>query len=210
MLFIPYPIAMPVLNPLKLCYVSVETSPGTVQSESIVVAGSAFTPNALVDLSLDGDVVVSGAVTTNEGVLPRGLVASPEIRSGQRVFRLEAVERDNPDVSIGLESFTAALRVRVTPQRAAPARRVRFRGRGFTGSGAVYAHYLRAGKLRRTVRLAKVASGACGTFDVRRPQFPFEPSNGTWRVQIDQHRRLSDEGPLVYLTIDVRRRARTR
>jgi hypothetical protein len=99
-----------------------------------------------------------------------------------------------------------ALSVKVRPRRARPSQRVRFRGRGFTDLGAIYAHYIRRGKLLKTVRLATASSGACGTFTARRRQFPFRPELGTYLVQIDQHHRLTDDGPLFKLTIDVRRR----
>lgn len=201
-------VSQPVLDPLKLCYVTVQTGPESFEAESVRVAGRGFTPNAVVDVAIDDEVVVSGAAVTADGTLPAGFVASPPTRDGQRVFRLTATERGEAGGSIALESLTSALSVRVTPRRARPASTVRFRGRGFTDQGGVYAHYLRRGKLRRTVRLAKAASGACGRFDVRAPQFPFKPKQGTWRLQIDQHRRLSDEGPLINLSIDVRRRPR--
>jgi hypothetical protein len=100
----------------------------------------------------------------------------------------------------------SALSVKLRPQRARPSQRVRFSGRGFTDRGGVFAHYLRRGRLIRTVRLAKGASGSCGTFSVHRRQFPFRAHQGTYLLQIDQHRRLTDDGPLVKLTIDVRRR----
>jgi hypothetical protein len=45
---------------------------------------------------------------------------------------------------------------------------------------------------------------------VKARQFPFRPHRGVWLVQVDQHRKLSDRGPLVQLTVDVRRRPKTR
>jgi hypothetical protein len=206
----PYTVATPVLDPLKLCYVTVRTGPDAFVAESVRVAGSGFTPNALVDVSFDDEVVAPGVQITSGGLLPAGFAPSPYILDGQRVFQVRVAERGEGAPSIKLESFTSALAVRVTPRRARPTSRVRFRGRGFTDRGGIYAHYLKRGKLRETVRLAKAASGACGTFDIKAPQFPFEPQMGTWRLQIDQHRRLTDDGPLINLSVDVRRRPRTR
>ncbi|MEJ7892647.1 MAG: hypothetical protein WKF94_08400 [Solirubrobacteraceae bacterium] len=204
----PYPVSTPVLDPLKLCYVTVQTGPETFETESVRVAGSRFTPNSVVDVKVNDKVVVSGALVDGGGNLPAGFVASPPVLNGERPFTLTATERGEGGASIALESLASTLSVRVKPQRARPSDKVRLRGRGFTARGGIYAHYLLRGKLRRTVRLAKAASGACGSFDVRVPQFPFKPKQGTWRLQIDQQRRLSDEGPLINLTIDVRRRPR--
>jgi hypothetical protein len=202
---VPQP-RLPVLAPLKPCYVTVRTGPDTFETETLKLAGSGFTPDALVDVVLDGAVVVSGLRADAEGVLPTGSLSSPPVLSGQRRFELTATEREAPERSASATARASELAVRVTPARARPAQRVRFRGRGFTGGGAVYAHYLRKGALRRTVRLADGAEGPCGRFDVRAPQFPFRPREGSWRVQIDQHPRLTGEGPLINLLIDVRRR----
>jgi hypothetical protein len=71
----------------------------------------------------------------------------------------------------------------------------------------VYAHYVRKGKLRKTVQLA-AAAGPCGTFDVRRRQLPIRrPQTGRWTVQIDQEREWdkTPSGVSVQLTIDVTR-----
>lgn len=200
--------ALPTLEPLKRCYVTVQSNPGTFTTESVVVGGSGFTPNAPVDLSVDGDVVFT-TVADSAGLLSTHAFPTPAIRSGERSITVTALEPDRPYQFVSLESKVTALVVHVRPKRARPAQRVRFRGRGFTDSGPIYAHYLRRGKLRRTVRLARAGSGACGAFSVRRPQFPFRPRQGVWRVQIDQHSRLGDDGPLIVLAIDVRRRPRT-
>jgi hypothetical protein len=67
---------------------------------------------------------------------------------------------------------------------------VRFRGRGFTGPGAVYGHYLNRGRVRKTVKLARHPGAPCGTFSVKRRQIPVrKPRLGQWLLQIDQQRK---------------------
>lgn len=204
----PYDVP-PMLEPLKPCYVTVQTSADSYETESLYLAGSGFTPGALVDVSIDGEIVAEGLQAREDGKLPGGTLPSPAVFKGERRFTLSAGERDNPSRTASTAARVSVLSVAVKPKRARPSRRVRFRGRGFTEARPVYAHYLRKNKLRRTVKLERVTTGVCGHFSVRRPQFPFRPSQGTWRVQIDQHRRLSDEGPLFNLLIDVRRRPRS-
>lgn len=202
--------AAPTLAPLKRCYVTVQTSAESYEAEPVVVAGSGFTPGAVITLTVDGEVRESTLVADSEGQLPTTLTDSPFVMDRQRAFSITAMERESPLRAVSLAALASPLEVRVTPRSAAPSDLVRFRGRGFTEAGGVYAHYLRKGKLRRTVRLAKATLGKCGTFKARAPQFPFKPRKGVWRVQIDQHRKLTGAGPLINLTIDVRARARTR
>jgi hypothetical protein len=83
-----------------------------------------------------------------------------------------------------------AFDVSIQPSTAAPSDRVRFRGRGFTGPGAVYGHYLNRGRVRKTVKLARHPGAPCGTFSVRRRQIPVrKPRLGQWLLQIDQQRK---------------------
>ena len=58
---------------------------------------------------------------------------------------------------------------------------------------------------RRRARRARA-----GRFSVRAPQFPFNPREGVWRIQVDQHPDLTTDGPLVNLAVDVKRRPLTR
>jgi hypothetical protein len=198
--------SMPMLDPLKLCYVSVQTAPGVYSTEKFTVRGYDFPPSSQVDLSVDGSVVYHDVSVDSQGVIAPQIVRAPVIRKGQRPFTVTAVDEDATYVLASQTTRVSALAVTVKPPRARPAQRVRFHGRGFTDTGGIYAHYLRRGDLVRTVRLARAASGACGTFTAKRRQFPFRPRRGTYLVQIDQHRRLTDDGPLVKLIIDVRRR----
>jgi hypothetical protein len=200
--------AAPVLDPLKACYVAVQTTMDTYTTESMLIGGHGFTPSSSVDVTVDGEMVLPGQRVDSEGVLPGRLVSAPIITDGERPFSVTLTERGKPYNLVTSSSKVSALVVKVKPKRAQPSRTVRFRGRGFTGQGAIYAHYLRHGKLRKTVRMAAAPQGDCGTFSVHRPQFPFRPRQGVWRVQLDQRRKLSGEGPLVNLTIDVRRRPR--
>ncbi len=203
-------VAAPTLSPLKPCYVTVQTNSDTYAAEPVMVSGTGFTPGAVVTLTVDDEVRESSLLADDYGRLPTIWTDSPFALDRERPFRLTVTERDNPAQTVSLGALVSPLEVRVTPRRAAPSDLVRFRGRGFTETGGVYAHYLRRGKLRKTVRLAKATLGECGTFDAQAKQFPFKPPKGVWRVQIDQHRKLTGAGPLINLTIDVRRRVRTR
>jgi hypothetical protein len=199
------PPAGPALHPLKLCYVSVESEPGMFTTENVMVSGYGFRPDSSVNIAVDG-VVVRGALADSDGELAPHPVSAPVQHQGQRPFRVRARDPEVRGYVAKQRALVSALAVKIRPRRARPDQRVRFIGRGFTDRGAIFAHYLRRGRLIKTVRLTTAPSGKCGTFKAHRRQFPFRPRQGTYLVQIDQHRRLTDDGPLVKLTIDVRRR----
>ena len=188
------------LEPLKACYVSV--TQGT--RESIDVAGSGFTPGATIDIALDGAVqrtVQADAV----GGLPPQVLAAPYQPRRQRPFNVSAAERGKPANTVTLSSNVTALNLGIQPRRARPSRRVRFRGRGFTGPGRVYAHYLFNGKVRRTVTLARTPNAPCGTFTARRRQIPVKrPRTGTWTLQVDQQKRYSRAPASVFVRVSIR------
>jgi hypothetical protein len=187
------------LAPLKACYVSVTQA----SREGIDVGGSGFTPGSLVDISLDG--VVQRTVQADPGGnLPPQVVPAPHQPRGQRAFTLGAAEQGNPANAVTAPSNVTALDIRLRPRLATPSRRVRFRGRGFTGPGRVYAHYLYKGHLRRTVTLARTPTAPCGTFSVRRRQIPVKhPRTGTWTLQVDQQRRYSRVPASAFIRLSI-------
>jgi hypothetical protein len=182
--------AVPVLQPLKPCYVTAATSAGQ-QSEGVAISATGFTPNSTVTLAIDGQ-----PVSTNVGVDAAGNltldpqnVPAPFSASGSREFTVTLTENGNPANTVSATSSSTSLGVTLKPRRARPSKRIRFRGLGFTGKGPVYAHYVYKGKVRKTVRMARRKS-PCGRWEARRPQIPVDdPKTGTWTVQFDQSKR---------------------
>ncbi len=79
-------------------------------------------------------------------------------------------------------------------------------------SGPIYAHYVFAGKARRTVRLG-MPTGECGRFSVKRRQFPFKtsPRAGVWTIQFDQVKAYDPKAAVRFsLTVRVSRAIRPR
>lgn len=187
-------------EPLKECFLSVAPD----RTEPVPVAASGFPPGAAVEVRIDG---ASRTVTTADasGRLT-GTLPAPYQARRERSFTIDLIQRDNPANAVRLRSRVTALSVSVRPKSARPNSRVRWSGRGFIGAGTVRAHYVKAGRERKTIRLAR-PRGACGRFSVRRRQFPFRPSVGRWTVQIDQQRAFSPspDSPFVQLPISVRR-----
>jgi len=199
--------ALPVFSmPLEPCYATAGTA-AEPQGEAVKISATGFTPNAKVDLTLDGHPVPGGnALQTDAGGalgMPVPLqVPAPFIRRGARTFTITLTEIGNPANTVTATAKTTALRVTVRPKTARPSSRVRFTGSGFTARKPVYAHYVyyernpfavtgADGRLQRTVRLER-SSGACGRFSLRRRQIPVaEPAVGYWLIQFDQTRRYA-------------------
>jgi hypothetical protein len=194
------------LEPLKPCYASAGT-PESPQVEGVMLRATGFTPNAKVELTLDGKPVPGGdrLQTYTDGTLGAFTpvqVPAPFVARGTRKFTLELTEVDNPENALTATARATALNVSVRPRSARPSSRVRYRGSGFTAPQPVYAHYVhysrnpyrvggQTGQLVRTVRMER-PSGDCGTFRVRRRQIPVrDPRVGFWLIQFDQSRRYA-------------------
>jgi hypothetical protein len=187
------------LAPLKGCYVSV--TPTT--REGVDVVGSGFTPGAIVDVAVDGQVERT-VQADPAGNLPSQVLQAPHQPSRERAFSVSATERGNPVNAVTLGSNVTALNVGIQPRRARPSKRVTFRGRGFTGPGRVYAHYLYKGKVRRTVRLSRAPKAPCGTFTAKRRQIPVKrPQTGTWTLQVDQQKRYRRAPASVFVRVSI-------
>ena len=191
--------AAPTLTPLKACYVSA-VSEEQESSEAVSLTGSGFTPGASVDIAVDGNA--AGKTTAgSDGTLVYGLSA-PLQRSGEREFTITATEAGQEPATV--VSRVTALSVTVKPKRAKSTQKVTFTGRGFTEPGVpVYLHHMLRGRNRKTVRLA-MPTGPCGTFTVRRRQFPMRrPASGTWTFRFEQDATWRAQPVRPFFLIDV-------
>jgi hypothetical protein len=176
------------MDPLKPCYVSDGDLPA--QRERIVVHTAGFTPLASLTLSIDGQPVDTG-FADSFGVADWDETAPFEGRD-EHEFTLAVVEDLNAKNVATATSRVTNLAVNLRPRVAAPSRKVRFSGRGFTAVAPVYGHYVFGGKARKTVRFAPQSGAPCGTFHARRRQIPLKnPPFGTWILQVDQQRHYS-------------------
>ena len=89
------------------------------------------------------------------------------------------------------------------PARARPSSPVTFTGRGFTGAGPVWGHYV-FNVDRAPGRAPRRPKGPCGTFRVRRRQMPISrPRTGTWTLQADQQRAYAETPSTNVYRIDI-------
>lgn len=188
------------IAPLERCYVSVAEG----RTEPVALSAAGFAAGALVDVGLDGDPVATVAASAQGRIDARVHLAHQE--RGQRTFRIELRQRDDPGHHAQVASRVTALAVTLRPRSARPRSVVTWTGRGFTAPGPVHVHYLKDGRARRSMRLA-VPRRPCGVFRVRRAQFPFRPSLGAWVVQVDQQPAFAPipATPFVRLPVTVRR-----
>ena len=136
-----------------------------------------------------------------------GDVSAPYRASGERAFTLTVDrERQRPANTVSAVSRVTALAMRLKPRKAKPSKKVRFIGRGFTDGTLVFGHYVRAGKLRKTVPSA-CRRGRAGRSTSASRQIPItKPKTGRWTLQVDNQQAYSSRpaGVLVRLAITVR------
>jgi hypothetical protein len=201
--------AAPVLEPLKPCYVTAKTEEGK-RREGMQIMASGFTPNSTVDLSVDGRPYRNGngLQVDQHGRLPVGSIPALFSRKGRRRFDVTLTEVGNPANTVTARTSSTALGVELKPAEARPSDRIRFKGSGFTKAAPIWAHYLRGGTVRKTVRMAR-RPRACGSFKVHRRQIPItRPKLGKWTIQFDQSRRYVDPAAekFVFVRIGIRLR----
>jgi hypothetical protein len=181
--------AAPTIDPLKRCYVAAQET----QREYVIVTAAGFTPLSTVDVYIDDILQENSPRALFDGKLT-GQLQAPFVDSGQRAFTVRLAEQGNAANTAAAVSKVTRFSVEQVPKEAKTDDRVLFRGRGFTAVAPdlitrlpVYAHYIFGGKSKRTVTLG-VPKGDCGTFSVRRKQFPFQkrPLVGVWTIQFDQ------------------------
>ena len=193
--------AAPSLTPLEPCYVVAQVD----QRQPITVEAAGFTPFQKVDVFIDDVWQITAPVLLYGDI--KGSVLPPFIEEGTRPFTLRLSEVGTPANTLTQTTMVTRLAVEQSPRSASTNQRVRFKGRGFLDKAPVYAHYVFAGKARKSVKL-KTPSGPCGTFTVRRDQFPFRkaPARGKWTIQFDQNPYYSATAPVrVPLTVTVRK-----
>ena len=201
----PAQAAPELVTPLDPCYVVAQEN----QRQPVLVAAKGFTPLSVVDIYID-NIHQTTAQALGDGTI-NGNVLAPFQEEGTGPFTLRLSEVDVPTNTLAATTLVTRLAVEQSPPRASTAQRVRFKGRGFTEPGLpIYAHYVFAGKVRRSVRLG-LPKGPCGTFNFKRKQFPFKksPRRGTWTIQFDQHPQYNPKAPVrVPMTIRVQRLAK--
>ena len=122
---------------------------------------------------------------------------------GERPFTVTLTEARQPANTASASSRVSALALRLSPRNASPSERVRFVGRGFTDGTEVFAHYVRKGKLRKTVSLG-APQGPCGRISVKRRQIPIKrPAVGRWTLQVDNQPIYSAEPVSVFVRLAI-------
>ena len=198
--------AAPALNPLKPCYVSIGVDPKTGDwiTEDVELSGIGFTPGSQVNIAVDGNTAATNVPIDAAGNLPMATLQAPLQEKGERPFTVEVTDRNDPAQKATAQAMVTHLTYTLTPRRARFDRKVTYAGSGFTRlDRPVYAHYVLKGKVRRTMRLVAAPTGPCGTFSVKRRQFPFKPKVGRWVVQLDQQKRYSRTPSTVYVVREV-------
>ena len=186
------------LDPLRPCYRSVDEA----TREPVHIQAGGFTPGAAVNVSVDGIVVERDVVALPDGSVT-GDVMAPYQRHGVRPFALTVTGRDRPVNTATAARRVTAVSMRLEPPDAEPSSRVGFLGRGFLDGAAVYGHYLRRDRLRKTVLLGR-PEGPCGRLHVKRRQIPVRrPGMGRWTLQVDNRAEYAPQPPGAVVRVEI-------
>jgi hypothetical protein len=197
-LLVPHAAQAAYLAPIDPCYRSLDEQ----RRETVPVRASGFTPGEHVNVYVDGVLAQQDVVVLTDGQVSGG-VEAPYVEKGERPFTLTVTEVGQPSNTASVMSRVTALSLRLKPRRAAPQRRVRLIGRGFIDGDLVYAHYVRKGKLRKTLKLGP-PQGPCGRVDVKRRQIPLRrPALGRWKLQVDNQPAYSPKPDSVFMTLKI-------
>ncbi len=186
--------AVPTIEPLRPCYVTAGSAKNP-QAEGVLVRAQGFTANSQVDLTVNGAPIANsiGLQVGDTGLLDSLTpFPAPWVRKGTEEFTVTLTEQQNPANTVSATTKATRLGVKIRPKSARPSQKIRFKGSGFTADKPVYAHYIRKGRQVERVRMVR-RTGECGSWSVRRPQFPMRnPDQGNWFVQFDQSRKFVD------------------
>jgi hypothetical protein len=190
-------------------HVTVRTNHGCYRvGQPIRVNGSGFAPGQLYDVAIDG-VDFGQSTTDRKGsfrtrLVPGGLGAGIV----QHVNSLNAT--DGTREASTRFTLTRSTGARFLGSGGNPATlRAPFQAWGFALNGKsrpVYLHYVGpSGRARSTVFLGR-ARGQCGYLKTSsRRVFPFAPSPGRWKLQLDSVRRYTSRptGPVARIFVSV-------
>ena len=193
------------------------------------VTGSGFTPGGPVELDLylgeeaAPEHVGSLSTTADAGgaidLEPR-LPQFDQARASALLVATDATLQSQgaaPEAYSGSFAFDASqwdidVARWASPARGKPGRRTKIVAMGWVGTASttLYAHYLRGGKLKKTVRVGAL-TGTCADFDGRMKEFPFKAKAGTYRVVFDTTRAYpNQDASIFYRRVKVARAASIR
>jgi hypothetical protein len=162
-----------------------------LDSDTITVSGSGFTPGAAVNYAFNGVTQTSGTADNAGNVAQQVPAPVLPIDSVVSTYNLTATDQSNlgnvGSAQVTITKLTASL----SPQKARPRRKIKFNVRGMPPAVTVFLHYVFHGRSRATITLGR-PNAPCGTMTKRRRFFPFDhPSIGIWTFQFDNNRRYS-------------------
>jgi hypothetical protein len=178
-----------------------------VGSTPVTLTGTGFEPGRPVVVRNEQPFEVPATDAAGAFAVAFPAPVLPTIEPRFQRFTLTATEPDNPAMTAATTFLATTFAVKVTPARAQPSHRVRYRMSGFPPGVAVYGHWRFRHRTRKTIRIGS-ADVPCGFVSRRIRQIPVRAHVGTWDVQFDTHRRYSRRSvPRLALSISVVRAA---
>ena len=171
------------VDPVRPCY---------RETDTVLLPGSGFTPNARVDFSKNGSILpVDPPILADPAGLVQATLTLPGLLEGQQRLSYMATDSANPANTGEVSLLVTATDIVLSPEHGKPARLLTIRGRGFFGGGKrLWAHIVRTGGSgkARNVKIGKI-KGACKKVKARKRIFSGGAAPGVYTVQFDAYRR---------------------
>jgi hypothetical protein len=172
------------LRPARACYASGET---------IMLAGSGFTPNVVV--SVAGQASPSTDPAGGFNLAPRAMAVTGLEARAMRFVALDTTATMPIGATIDVPVVRSVFATNA-PLAGRARRPATWRFAGFFTTGQpIFGHFRTRGRTVRTYRFG-LAQGPCGTLVVRAPHLPVRrPQPGRWRLKLDQNPRYEARAP---------------
>ena len=153
------------VDPVEPCY---------RETQTVLLPGSGFTPNARVDFSKNGAILpVDPPILADPAGLVQATLTLPGLLKGQERLSYMATDSANPANTGEVSLLVTATDIVLSPEDGKPGRLLTIRGRGFFGGGKrLWAHVVRTGGSgkARNVKVGKI-KGACKKVKARKRIF---------------------------------------
>ena len=188
--------------------------PYATGQQSMLIAGTGFTPGSFVRISTTTAASPSPALLTSARADASGRVFAQVLpplpassTTHQQSFTLIASDTSNPAIQAAFPFEVVRFGLTPEPEPRRPSQRVTYTARGFAPGRRIYLHFRFAGRTRRTVRLG-VASAPCGIASRRMRALPTRARYGRWTVYANQSRTSPRARPYSKNSFTIFRRFR--
>jgi hypothetical protein len=170
------------------------------------VSGTAFGPNEVVNISINGNAAASATSDAAGNLPPTAL--SPDLGNHNQATITVSASGETSGATAALAPFPVVRPKVVLPDRGRPASRVLYKVYGFANGQPVYAHYTFHGH-QKAVKKLGTAKAPCGVLQKRLKFLPTTFHTGQWVYHFNNSKSNRNAQPLYEIKYQFSRVFRT-